>query len=63
MLEVYFTVVFYHCNGKLLMYGGSNTENITRVYLAIRNVSRKMGWMNWLYCENGKTGIVYGLFG
>ena len=45
------------------MYGGSNTENITRVYLAIRNVSRKMGWMNWLYCENGKTGIVYGLFG
>ena len=31
------------------MYGGNNTENITRAYLAITNVSHRMGWMNGLY--------------
>ena len=34
------------------MYGRSNTENITRVYLAITNASRNVGWMNWLdFCR------------
>ena len=55
------------------MHGGSNTKNITRVYLAITNVSRNVVWMHWLdFCrkkygvlakssEGLKTGWIYSL--
>ena len=41
------------------MYGGNKTENITRAYLAITNVSRRMGRMNWFYLKGQRVRTVH----
>ena len=54
-------IVLYHFDGKWLTYRGNNTENIRRVYLAITNVSHRMGWMNGLYLRGPKVRTMYKL--
>ena len=44
------------CMGKTIQNGN------TCLCSAITNVSRKIGWMNWLYFLRHETGIVYGMF-
>ena len=58
---LYSIIVLYHFDGKWLPYRGNNTENITRVYLAITNVSHRMGWMNGLYLRGPKVRTMYKL--
>ena len=54
-------IVLYHFDGKWLTYRGNNTKNITRVYLAITNVSHRIGWMNGLYLRGPKVRTMYKL--
>ena len=58
---LYSIIVLYHFDGKWLTYRGNNTENITRVYLAITNVSHRMGSMNGLYLRGPKVRMMYKL--
>ena len=58
---LYSIIVRYHFDGKWLTYRGNNTENIRRVYLAITNVSHRMGWMNGLYLRGPKVRTMYKL--
>ena len=58
---LYSIVELYHFDGEWLTYRGNNTENIRRVYLAITNVSHRMGWTNGLYLRGSKVRTMYKL--
>ena len=58
---LYSIIVLYHFDGKWLTFRGNNIENIRRVYLAITNVSHRMGWMNGLYLRGPKVRTMYKL--